>query len=193
MVNYDRGEVVDAEALDAALASGRVRYAAIDADLFVDDDGNCSGPMVPFLALAEKYPEQLELLPHAAADTEHRSRVAGACQAVDQILDCIRYRRVTNLKGDLPEGYTSAGAMSVPGVGKVTGRLLGEATNDSDKVGELRLLAEELAASWGALAAEAVPARREALLARHGAELIKASNAYVALVEDLGLKGPYYE
>ncbi len=48
LVNYDRGEVVDASALAQALRSGKVRFAAIDADLFVAEDGSLSGPMVPY-------------------------------------------------------------------------------------------------------------------------------------------------
>ena len=55
--------------------------------------------MVPYLQLHEKHKGKLELLPHAAADTEHVSRVEGAKQAVDQIIDCILYKSVTNLKG----------------------------------------------------------------------------------------------
>jgi lactate dehydrogenase-like 2-hydroxyacid dehydrogenase len=109
LLNYDRGECVDVAALDAAMASGQVQYAAIDADIFKSADGALSGPLVPYLPLAKKYPRRLSLLPHAAADTDHPSRVAGAKQAVDQIFDSILYKRVTNLKGDLPPGYVNAG------------------------------------------------------------------------------------
>lgn len=131
VVNYDRGEVVDAGALDRALASGQVRHAAIDADLFKDaSSGTLSGPMLPYLTLAARHPGKLELLPHAAADTDHPSRVAGACQAVDQILDVIRYRRVRNLKGDLPEGYIDAGAKVPHGIGRVTAATLAAAVAD---------------------------------------------------------------
>jgi lactate dehydrogenase-like 2-hydroxyacid dehydrogenase len=109
LLNYDRGECVDVAALDAAMASGQVQYAAIDADIFKAADGSLSGPLLPYLPLAKKYPGRLSLLPHAAADTDHPSRVASAKQAVDQIFDCILNRRVTNLKGDLPPGYVNAG------------------------------------------------------------------------------------
>jgi lactate dehydrogenase-like 2-hydroxyacid dehydrogenase len=48
LVNYDRGECVDAAALDQAMASGKIRYAAIDADLFVDPkQGPSRGPWCP--------------------------------------------------------------------------------------------------------------------------------------------------
>ena len=70
VINYDRGEVIDAGALDAALESGKVRYACIDADIFKNaDTGELSGPMVPYLPVEEKHRGKLELLPHAAADT----------------------------------------------------------------------------------------------------------------------------
>ena len=71
--------------------------------------------MVPYLPLVPKYPGRLELLPHAAADTEHVSRVEGASQAVDQIIGAIRFKEVVNLKGDLPEGYTLGGSKTVAG------------------------------------------------------------------------------
>ncbi|MEO9168644.1 MAG: NAD(P)-dependent oxidoreductase [Aestuariivirga sp.] len=108
LLNFDRGECVDAAALARAMASGQVANAAIDADIF-NTSGKLSGPMLPYLPLAEKFANRILLLPHAAADTDHPSRVAGAKQAVDQIIDAILNKRVTNLKGDLPQGYTNAG------------------------------------------------------------------------------------
>ena len=55
LINYDRGEVVDASALAAALDSGKIRHAGIDADLFRNPQtGELSGPMVPYLPLLEK-------------------------------------------------------------------------------------------------------------------------------------------
>ncbi len=110
LINYDRGELVDVPALGKAMARGGVAHAAIDADLFKDaDTGALSGPMVPYLALVPQFGDRLELLPHAAADTDHPSRVAGARQAIDQIFDAILLKRVTNLKGSLPAGYTDMG------------------------------------------------------------------------------------
>lgn len=109
VLNFDRGECVDATALNNAMASGQVANAAIDADIFKTSDGKLSGPMVPYLPLAQHYADRILLLPHAAADTDHASRVAGAKQAVDQIFDAIVNKRVTNLKGDLPAGYVNAG------------------------------------------------------------------------------------
>ena len=194
VINYDRGEIIDAEALDAALASGKVRYAAIDADLFVNQEtGELSGPMVPYLPLEKRHSGKLELLPHAAADTEHLSRVEGAKQAVDQIYDCIQLRSVTNLKGDLPAGYSNAGARTVNGVGKVTPKDIRGCAHSRDDVTRLRDLAEEMAAIWGALSVADNAAQCERLIERYGADLTKASNAYGVLVDRLGLKGPYPE
>jgi lactate dehydrogenase-like 2-hydroxyacid dehydrogenase len=113
VINYDRGEVLNVEALARALEKMHVSHAAIDADIFKDAaTGALIGPMVPYLPLAKRFPGKLELLPHAAADTDHPSRVAGAKQAIDQIFAAIQFKRVTNLKGDLPMGYLNAGLQS---------------------------------------------------------------------------------
>lgn len=192
IINYDRGEVVNADALDAALASGKIRYAGIDADLFKNaETGELSGPMVPYLALQEKHAGKLELLPHAAADTEHVSRVEGAKQAVDQIMDCIMFKSVMNLKGDLPEGYTNAGAVTVNGVGKVTPNTLGTAISDEATLTTIRDAAENLTAHWAAISSITDENHRAELVERYGAELVKSSNTYISMIEKLGLKGPY--
>jgi len=191
LLNYDRGEVVDAEALHAAMEGGKVRYAAIDADLFVADDGSLFGPMVPYRPLIEAFPGRLELLPHAAADTEHSSRVEGAKQAVDQILSAIRYRTVINCKGDIPEGYTSGGGQTVPGVGKVSGSVLAGAAADATALARLRDTSETLAAIWGAIESTRDPARRAELITRHGEALTHASNTLRTDFDALGLNGGY--
>jgi len=192
IVNYDRGEVIDANALDAALSSGKVRYAAIDADLFKNSEtGELSGPMVPYLAVEKNHPGKLELLPHAAADTEHLSRVEGSKQAVAQILDVIRFKSVMNLKGDLPAGYTNAGAVTVNGVGKVTSNTLAAAVADEALTANLRRVSEELAALWGAIDATKDPARRAELLQRYAADLVQAGNTFASLSSANGLKGPF--
>lgn len=191
VINYDRGECVDAAALDAAMESGKVRYAAIDADLFVDPETSAtSGPMVPYLPLAKKYPGRLELLPHAAADTEHVSRVDGARQAVDQIIAAIRFREVVNLKGDLPEGYTLAGSKTVAGVGRCNGQAVSRALESGD-ASRAREEAEAMAAVWAALTCATTEEAREALIARHGATLVKNFNSYASRMRKLGLEGPY--
>lgn len=192
LLNYDRGEGVDTGALDRAMASGLIRYAAIDADLFTNaETGAVSGPMVPYLALAPKYPGRLELLPHAAADTEHNSRVEGAKQAVNQIYDLIQFKRVVNLKGDLPAGYSDGGATTVKGIGGATARDIAQLADSGDDLAAARQAAEDLAAILGALETSADPARRAVLIARYGRDLLKASNSFGALMKRFGIEGPY--
>ena len=192
ILNYDRGECVDAAALDAAMASGKVRHAAIDADLFVNaETGALSGPMVPYLPLVGKYPGRVELLPHAAADTEHVSRVEGAKQAVNQIMNAIRFREVVNLKGDLPEGYSVGGAKTVAGVGRCSGQTIARALAADRAAEAAREGAEAMAAIWGALATATTEERRQLLIARHGAALTKHFNTYATLMRRLGIEGPY--
>ena len=192
VINYDRGECVDAAALDAAMASGKVRYAAIDADLFVNaETGAATGPMAPYLPLGKKYPGRLELLPHAAADTEHVSRVEGAKQAVDQIMNAIRFKEVVNLKGDLPAGYTMGGAMTVAGVGKCSGQTIARALDNKQATEAARNGAETMAAIWAALATAATEEQRQLLIERYGATLAKSFNSYATLMRELGIEGPY--
>ena len=194
LINYDRGEVVDAEALDKVLSSGKVRYAAIDADIFKNpDSGEITGPMAPYLDLEKKHSGKLELLPHAAADTEHISRVEGAKQAVDQIFSVIQFKAVINLKGDLPDGYTDGGAKTVSGVGKVTKQRLSESTDDAQFLAKMRKTTEEITAIWGALDSTPNPERRAELIERYGSKLILASNTYASLIDGEGLKGPYVD
>lgn len=193
LVNYDRGEVVDAAALDSALSSGKLSYAAIDADLFVNQEsGELFGPMVPYRDVYARHEGKMELLPHAAADTEHVSRVAGAKQAVDQIFEAIQFKNVVNLKGDLPEGYTSGGAKTVNGVGKVIEADVA-AASEGDSAQELRRMAEDMAAFWGAVAATQDPERRATLVQRYSADLVLQANQYNTLLAELSLQGPYAE
>jgi lactate dehydrogenase-like 2-hydroxyacid dehydrogenase/phosphoserine aminotransferase len=191
VINYDRGEVIDAGALDTALASGKVRYAAIDADIFIDGEGTVTGPMAPYLDIEKRHKGKLELLPHAAADTEHLSRVEGAKQAVDQIFECIHHKCVINLKGELPSGYISAGAKTVDGVGKVTANRLSTAVADTDAIASAQQTAARISAIWSSLAAIEDPERRRELLERYGDDLVLQSNRYAVLMDELGLKGPY--
>ena len=192
VVNYDRGELINAQALDDALASGKVRYAAIDADMFKNPETReITGPVAPYIDLEKKYRGRMELLPHAAADTEHSSRVEGAKQAIDQIMRVIQYKEVVNLKGDLPEGYTYAGAKTVDGVGSVSALRLAEAVAEEDFLADARKITERLAAIWGSLSATTDPKRHAELLERYGSLLILESNRYATLVEGSGLKGPY--
>ncbi len=190
LINYDRGEVVDISALDQALSSGQISYAAVDADLFKDpSSGDLSGPMVAYRNIFPQHAGKMELLPHAAADTEHVSRVEGAKQAVDQLFDVIQYRKVTNLKGDLPLGYTDVGPTTVHGVGKVSASNISGI--DADEIQQLRHSAQTMAAFWGAIDATADPQRRELLIAQYAEQLVLQSNRYQSLMQKNGLQGPF--
>ena len=48
-----------------------------------------------------------------------------------------------------------------------------------------------MAAIWAALATAATEDTRQALIARHGAALVKSFNNYATLMRRLGLEGPY--
>lgn len=189
LINYDRGEVVDINALDNALSNGRIRFATIDADIFKDPATHqLSGPMLPYYNIYHKHPTKMQLLPHAAADTEHISRVEGAKQAVDQILQVILDKSVTNLVGDLPAGYTNTGAKTVKGVGKVT-------PNDFTRLTAPQIQALKAASSiqtdfWQDMS-RSTEQQREQLLSEHGAKFLLNANAYTTLLTELGLQGPF--
>lgn len=189
LVNYDRGELVDVEALDDALSSGRIRHAAIDADLFSDaSTGSLSGPMLPYLDLVGKHAGKLELLPHAAADTDHPSRVAGAKQAVDQLFDVICRKSVTNVKGTVPPGYLSLGATTPPGIGPVTRDHILKLT--SGECSELADVCDRQSRLWQALS-DVAPAERGTIVAEQGEELVRLIDRFCLLAEKLNLRGPY--
>lgn len=189
LLNYDRGELVDVAALDVALTSGKVRHAAIDADVFKDADG-IRGPMKPYLSLLPKHSEKLELLPHAAADTDHPTRVAGAKQAVDQLIDAIRNRSVTNLKGDLPEGYTSKGSRAPLGVSLVTRGDVVRLAEDHEALEKLRVASEAITSVLGALDAVSDPAHKARLIDRYSSLLLTSILQQKQVLEDSGLSAP---
>ncbi len=110
---------------------------------------------------------------------------------MDQLFDVIQYKSVTNLKGDLPEGYTAAGSKTVNGVGKVTVQDLANIASCDDTLAEMRAMAEKMAAFWGAVEATKDPVRRQVLIERYGAELVKSSNCYARNMEASGAKGPF--
>ncbi|MCM2477100.1 phosphoglycerate dehydrogenase [Rhizobium sp. CG5] len=191
VVNYDRGELVDVDALANGLATGQVRHAAIDADLFKTmATGELSGPMVPYLRLVGDFPDSIELLPHAAADTDHPSRVAGARQAVDQVYAAIVEKKVTNLKGTLPAGYRSAGSKTPDGIGAVTVQRLVDVFQSSGEVSELAALLSEQARLWSAVA-DASDEDRAAIAEANGERLMSGTNRLSRLIEAMGLTGPY--
>ncbi|NRA20363.1 MAG: hypothetical protein HRU05_07780 [Oceanospirillaceae bacterium] len=185
LINYDRGEVVDIQALDQALSSGQISYAAIDADIFKDPlSGELSGPMVNYRNIYPKHVGKMELLPHAAADTEHISRVEGAKQAVDQIFAVIQDRQVINLVGDLPTGFIDAGAKTVPGVGKITTHNFTELTPNQIK--RLQQSSQTIAHFW-----QQMHQTNEPQSAEQVEKLLLASNQYCSMMQRLGLLGPF--
>ncbi|TPK42506.1 phosphoglycerate dehydrogenase [Mesorhizobium sp. B2-5-4] len=189
LVNYDRGELVDVAALGDALNAGQVRHAAIDADLFRDSStGSLSGPMLPYLGLVERHGARLELLPHAAADTDHPSRVAGAKQAVDQIFDVLCRETVTNAKGTVPPGYLSLGATTPPGIGPVTADHLLKLT--SNDCAELADVCDRQNRLWRILADMPQPERGK-IVAEQGEALVRLIDRFCLLAEQLNLRGPF--
>jgi lactate dehydrogenase-like 2-hydroxyacid dehydrogenase len=189
LINYDRGEVVDINALDRALSSGKIRFATIDADIFKNPaTQQLSGPMLPYYNIYHKHSSKMQLLPHAAADTEHVSRVEGAKQAVDQILQVILDKKVTNLVGDLPAGYNNGGAKTVKGVGKVVPKDINSLT-----ASQIQMLKEASAVQtnfWQTMASATVK-QRDQLISKHGADFLLNANAYTTLLAEYGLQGPF--
>lgn len=186
LVNYDRGELVEVAALGNALETGRVRHAAVDADLFMDlSTGSLSGPMLPLSRSGREAWRQLELLPHAAADTDHPSRVAGAKQAVDQIFDIICRKSVTNAKGTVPSGYLSLGSTTPPGIGSATAGDLLKLT--AQECFDLADLCEWQTQLWKALS-NARPDERGKIVAERGGELVRLTSRFCLGVEKSNLR-----
>jgi lactate dehydrogenase-like 2-hydroxyacid dehydrogenase len=181
LLNFDRGECVDAKALGQAMAKGVVRYAAIDADIFRTRK-KLTGPLVPYLPLAKRFKSRILLLPHAAADTDHVSRVAGAKQAVDQIIAAITDRKISNLKGDLPAGYANAGPATLKAVGAVQQNTVAAAVANLEAMREVAHLA--------AIVKDFADAGDASSQTRNDS-LLKASNRLRSLLNRLGLEGPY--
>lgn len=184
LINYDRGQLVDVPALAAALASGQISHAAIDADLFSDaESGALSGPMVPYLSLLPEHAARLSLLPHAAADTDHPTRVSGAIQAVDQILDAIKHRVVRNRVGDLAEGYVDAGARTPAGLGSVTANDLEALRGNGERIDALRAVARGLVEALDRLVSDGAEAA--------GRDVLLQSNGLAASLRANALEGPF--
>lgn len=184
LVNYDRGELIDTAALAVALDSGQIAHAAIDADLFRDvGSGALSGPMRPYLDLLPAHADRLSLLPHAAADTDHPTRVEGAVQAIDQILDVLQNRKVRNLKGDLPQGLTNAGGTRPHGIGGVSAADLAALFSDGARIDDLIELATTLARQAQELKASATEGSAE--------DFTLTCNLLARCLRSSSLEGPY--
>ncbi|TIL83481.1 MAG: hypothetical protein E5Y89_00460 [Mesorhizobium sp.] len=112
--------------------------------------------------------------------------MAGARQAVDQILDAIRDRRIVNRKGELPAGYVDGGSRTVPGIGKPSHDQLAALIADRPAVEESRSLSERLAAIFGALSCAGTEAQ-ESLLTQYGDQLAETAARLNSLLEERGL------
>ncbi|MBN9552797.1 MAG: phosphoglycerate dehydrogenase, partial [Alphaproteobacteria bacterium] len=185
LINFDRGEIVDVVALERALDSGRVAQLAIDADIFLDNAGEARGPLAPYIPLARRFGDRVLLLPHAVADTDHPTRLAGARLAVDLILDVLRNRRVRNLVGDLPPGYVDGGAARPRDIGHVSPAAL---VALDDEFAELAKCAGTLSSFYGALAGKKVTDPVPAF-----ADVVLASNHLASKLRRFGLLGPFHD
>ena len=97
-----------------------------------------------------------------------------------------------NLKGDLPEGFVNAGPSTVSGVGRVTRNDLAAAVANKRALADVRGLAEEVAAILAGLDSTSQADMTKLQMERHGAALLKASNALQTKMRALGLEGPFY-
>lgn len=186
VINFDRGELADTEALARALADDRVSRVAVDADIFLDKAGNPSGPLAPYLQLARRWPDRVRLLPHAAADTDHPSRVAGACLAIDMIFGLLERGEAYNVVGDVPAGVRNCGRRKPAGIGNVTREIVTEALARRAEIEELTESLEGLAVYCRRALAEGGRPGDAAELA----EAIFAGNRVATLLDWLGLTGP---
>ncbi|MCP3673011.1 MAG: hypothetical protein GY829_00875 [Gammaproteobacteria bacterium] len=197
VINYDRGEIINTDALDQALGNGQISHVAIDADLFIvnesDDkqDRQLSGPMLPYREMETRHQGKLSLLPHAAADTEHWSRVEGAIQAVDQLYEVIGQASVINLVGDLPDGYNQGGKKTATGVGKISDSNILALTRDPKQLKQLALMSKEMYKFWTSLAAQSDEQQGQALIKGNTEQQILNINSYLTQLETLGLRCPY--
>jgi hypothetical protein len=112
-------------------------------------------------------------------------------QAVDQIYDVIQYRSIINLKGDLPTGYTDAGAKTVNGVGKVTSQVILKVGSDKKLANQLADMSAQMAVFWQSMADADSEQEREELTKSDAASLVININRTIAKLDALGLRGPY--
>ena len=75
-------------------------------------------------------------------------------------------------------------------MGKFTLGDVANAVSDDENLRQLRGMAEEMAAFWGAVEATADCDRKRTLLERYSAEIMLQANRYNSLLNKLGLQGP---
>jgi hypothetical protein len=103
----------------------------------------------------------------------------------------IRFKEVVNLKGDLPGGIFVERSKDGGGCGQMFWPDHCPRAADSASAEAARSQAEAMAAIWGALATAGTDERRQMLIERHGAALVKSFNTYATLMRKLGIEGPY--
>ena len=158
VVNFDRGELININALQDALIEQKVSQVVVDADIFVaaqgdcqgDGQGNCTGPLQAYRQLADDYGDKLLLLPHVAADIDHLSRIAGAKQAIKQMITVITDKVVINGVGDIPCGYRDGGKQTLKGIGAVDQARF--ESLDNNQVKQMAVLSANIAQFWQTVA-----------------------------------------
>lgn len=160
VVNFDRGELIDIKGLKAAFNADKVGHAVIDADIFVDEQGNNCGPLQAYRGLCDDFAQKLTLLPHVAADIDHLSRVAGAKQAIKQLITAISEKVVINGVGDSlasyhkagyqNTGFINGGKQTLCGIGSVSAERF-DALSDN-QVTQMSELSGDIAQFWQKLA-----------------------------------------
>lgn len=150
VVNFDRGELINTYALKAALGCKKVDQVVVDADIFVDAQGQCTGPLQDYRHLCDEFADNLTLLPHVAADIDHLSRVAGAKQAIKQLITAIKDKVIINSVGEIPHGFTDGGKQTLCGIGAISQNSFD--CLDNNQVIQMAKLSSEMALFWQELA-----------------------------------------
>ena len=150
VINFDRGELIDVNGLKAALKTTKVGHVVVDADIFIDENGLCNGPLQAYRALCDDFSDKLMLLPHVAADIDHLSRVAGAKQAIKQLITAITDKIVINGVEQAPVDYQDAGKQTLAGIGAVSDERFDAL--DAQQVAQIAELSKQVAQFWQDLA-----------------------------------------
>jgi len=81
----------------------------------------------------------------------HRHEALQSARGAEALHCSIQYKRVVNLKGDLPAGYADGGAKTVSGLGATSATNVANLANDAADLTAARAASEEVAAILGAL------------------------------------------
>lgn len=191
LIHYDQEELVEVDALEKALTSGKLSHVAIDADFFIESNKSLSSHLALYRKLLDQYADKLELLSYAALDTEHTSRLEGAKQAVDQVIDCIRTKTVINLVGDIPQGYVDGGSKFLLNMDKATPADFKRLSDDELK--KIRKLTEGLYAFWSSVESMKDTTSRTSIIKKYAKQAILDSNNLAIQLKKFGLTGPFIQ